>query len=191
MNFIACMIDVPDVIEMPLDELYFRWLYDQVANARLKNPAHTYWSLLRQLYTTEFVWYVPNDDNRVEEGKELRYEFLGASPDTMPDRIWLEEGSSFLEMLIALSRRLSFEEGRASSREWFWQMIDNIDLRRCDLEYQNYPIDVYAKSVLQMLNDRTYDCNGKGGLFPLNNIDIDQRDVELWYQMTYYLIERG
>lgn len=60
----------------PLDEQYLKWLYRQVASSKYRNPARTYWSLLRQLYTTEFVWTVPNDDNRVEDGRDLRYEFL-------------------------------------------------------------------------------------------------------------------
>lgn len=175
----------------PLDESYFCWLYVQVASTRLKNPARTFWHLLRQLYTTEFTWFIPNDDNRVEEGKALRYEFLEMNPDANPDPVWLEEGSSFLEMLVALSRRLSFEDERASSEEWFWQLMSNINLVITDSYYENGEPSKYVSDALQVVNDRTYDFHGKGGLFPLAHTEIDQAHVEIWYQMTYYLIERG
>ncbi len=46
----------------PLDERYFRWLCSQVVNVKLKNPSRTYWSLLKQLHTKEFVWIIPNDE---------------------------------------------------------------------------------------------------------------------------------
>lgn len=173
----------------PLDELYFRWLYVQVASARLKNPSRTYWCVLKHLYTNEFVWFVPNDDNRVEDGKELRFEFLEMHPDESPDHIWLEEGSSFLEMLIALSRRLSFASEGASSMEWFWQLMSNLDLVITDSEYDQQIFEI--DEAIKMLNERTYAFDGKGGLFPLEDTDIDQRHVEIWYQMNYYLIERS
>jgi hypothetical protein len=55
----------------PLEEAYFRWLCNQVVNVKLKNPSRTYWSLLKQLHSREFVWIIPNDDNRLEDGRYL------------------------------------------------------------------------------------------------------------------------
>lgn len=174
----------------PLDELYLQWLYTQVANARLKNPARTYWNVFRQLYRTEFVWIVGNDDNRIEDAKELRYEFLEANPHISPDANWMDEGAAILEVLIALSRRLSFAAERASSAQWFWELLRNVEVDYPDSEYvMDVPTDVAYK--LNVLNSRTYASNGKGGLFPLERTDTDQRQVEIWYQMQYYLIERG
>lgn len=174
----------------PLDELYLQWLYSQVANARLKNPARTFWGLMKQLYSSPFVYFVGNDDNRSIDGKELRYEFLDAMPDCNPDSNWLHEDASWLEVLTALSRRLSFADERASSAEWFWRLLANAGIDYPDSEYiKDAPLRVAEK--LDMLNNRTYDINGNGGLFPLERTDVDQRQVELWYQMQYYLIERS
>jgi hypothetical protein len=40
----------------------------------------------------------------------------------------------------------------------------------------------------QRVINRTYGPDGSGGLFPLHKPHIlDQRRVELWYQMQYYL----
>lgn len=176
----------------PLDELYFQWLYAQVANTRHKNPTRTHWALAKQLYTTEFFGHLPNDDNRVYEGIELRSEFLEMNPGYTPDLVWMQEGSSFLEMLIALSRRLSFADERASSAEWFWRLMSNLNIHDIpDSNYDHPGVREVVGRILQMVNDRTYDYNGRGGLFPLRETDIDQRHVELWYQMQYYLIERS
>jgi hypothetical protein len=38
--------------------------------------------------------------------------------------------------------------------------------------------------------NREYDPDGRGGLFPLDGTHANQREVELWYQMQAYIIER-
>lgn len=174
----------------PLDEVYFKWLYRQVAPLRLKNPARTYWSLLRQLFEREFVWFIPNDDNRAMDGVELRCEFLAHEKLEVDDRAtqeWLALGCSMLEMLIALSRRLSFVGGGASS-DRFWQMLHNVGLDIYnDLAWDGDQVE----PVIRRINERTYDENGNGGLFPLMETDINQQKVELFYQMNSYVMERG
>lgn len=173
----------------PIDEIYFKWLYRQVAPLRYKNPARTYWSLLRHLFEKEFVWFVPNDDNRAMDGVELRSEFLTKEnwpQDPIVDE-WLSLGCSMLEMLIAISRRLSFTGGGASA-DWFWHLLHNLDLDK--FNDASYDGD-YVELAVHRVNNRTYDKNGNGGLFPLKKTDIDQRGVELWYQLNSYVMERG
>lgn len=174
----------------PLDEQYLKWLYRQVASVRLKNPARTYWSLLRHLYTKEYVWLVPNDDNRVEDGRDLRYEFIEDN-EAHPDSNWLGIGCSILEMLIGLSRRLAFEaEGEPAG--WFWQLLDNLGLKDYSDARFNSSDELHNEidDILDRVIWRTYDSDGRGGLFPLNGACDDQREVELWYQMSHYLFER-
>src|SRR6187399_1189196 len=91
------------------DDQYLEWLYGEVANVRTRSRSRTYWSLLRQMYSTEFVWWVPNDDNRCADGKDLRYEFIDACGIQTVDDEWLEMGCSVLEMLVALARGAAFE----------------------------------------------------------------------------------
>lgn len=178
-------------MDEPLDESYLKWLYSQVASVRNRNPARTYWSLIRQLFTTEFTWSVPNDDNRVEDGRDLRLEFIEQF-NIVPDREWMAMGCSMLEMLIGLSRRLAFEsEGEVSG--WFWHLMDNLDLRHFnDRVYSGRERDIsdHVSVVLDQVIRRKYEFSGRGGLFPLKNPNEDQRDVELWYQMAHYLLER-
>lgn len=171
----------------PLDELYLEWLYSQVSPVKNRNPARTYWSLLRQLYKTEFVWLIPNDDNRVEDGRDLRYEFVDQHDLDDVDPFWMNLGCSMLEMLIGLSRRLSFEaEGEA--RVWFWHLIETLGLLYNDKEFSPR----HEKEVYRKLEDviwRNYASDGRGGLFPLSNPTQDQREVEIWYQLCSYLVE--
>lgn len=176
----------------PLDEEYLEWLYGQVASTRLRNPAKTHWALLCRLYKTEFDYFVPNDDNRAEDGRELRYEFLDDIDEDAP-LTWLDEPCSFLEMMIGLSRRLAFEAG-GQARGWFWHLMDNLNLRKYTDDLYDQRDDFMTgriNRVLERINRRDYEQDGSGGLFPLDNPREDQRDVEIWYQMNTYLLERA
>lgn len=173
-----------------LDELYLRWLQSQVSPVSVKNPARTYWKFLLQLYTKEFVWLVPNDDNRVGDARTLRDEFLDTVPEELHDEIWWHLGASVLEILVALSRRLAFMGG-GESRDCFWVMVENAGFPPVsDRDYMRDPDTVYeVDHILDRLVWRTYDYDGTGGLFPLQNPPKDQRKTELWYQMASYVIE--
>lgn len=175
----------------PLDEQYLQWLYGQVASVRLRNPSKTYWHLLRMLFTTEFVWLIPNDDNRMEDGRDLRREFTEDLGIRHPDPDWMILGCSLLEMLIALSRRLVFEaDGKAGTSEWFWHLIGNLNLANFnDVHYQEAQHKEYVQHVINDVIWRTYRDDGQGGLFPLREPREDQRTVELWYQLANYLLE--
>lgn len=168
-----------------LDELYLEWLYDQVADTKMKSPIKTYWKLLRQLYTKEFVWFVPNDDNRIEDGKDLRYEFIDQAELDDVDLSWVDLGCSMLELLVGLARRMDFESERFNISGAFWQLIDNLEIRADDT--RRFPDKV--NQALENVIYRTYDWNGHGGLFPLQHPAKDQRDVELWYQLSAYILE--
>lgn len=171
----------------PLDEAYFSWLYSQVSSLRVTAPTRTHNNLLRQLFRKEFVWFVANDDNRVEDGKFLRVDFMRLRR-VQPDDEWLDMGCSFLEMLIALSRRLAFEaEGKASS--WFWRLIEHLELE-IYTDFEGVP-EEYVNDILDRVIWRTYRPDGVGGLFPLKAPTRDQRNIEIWDQMSDYIYEES
>jgi len=175
-----------------LDETYFDWLYSEISSSRSTDPRKTHRKLAHILYVKEFIWLVPNDDNRVEDGKELRYEFLEEQEIRVPkkDSQWLELGCSMLEMLVALSRRYSFEVGRPPE-VLFWEMMRNLELHRFSdaALYKAEDVD-HISEVLDRVIWRKYNYNGGGGLFPLIYPESDQREVELWYQLSAYILER-
>ena len=157
----------------------------KVASVLEKDKSQTYWTLAKAMLQKEFVWFVPNDDNRLEDGRLLRYDFI-AEEELDADREWMELGCSFLEMLVALSYRLSFEDGQPAEF-WFAQLLDNLGLKDCTDASPYPPADI--DQVLDTVIWRTYRANGRGGLFPLRRPQQDQREVEIWYQLSAYLIE--
>lgn len=177
-------------MDAPLDDLYLEWLYNQVASVKQRIKARSYWSLFRQLYRKEFVWTVPNDDNRVEDGRDLRWDFIRANDIQNAEASWMRLPCSMLELLIGLSRRLEFEDDRPA-KEWFWILLGNLELDQCTDARYNEQIDVWVDTVLDKVIWRKYDRNGRGGLFPLQFSSRDQRKVELWYQLCAYLLENN
>lgn len=176
------------MIIKPLDELYFTWLYRQVANPDIEDKSLTFWKLLKELYTKEFVWLIPNDDNRLEDGKALRIEFIQEEGLRDVDPEWLQLGCSALELMVGLSRRLSFE-AEGEPYYWFWDLMENLNLHRYS-DDRRLPRK-HIQKVLDQVIFRTYERDGTGGLFPLNDPSQDQRKVELWYQLSAYVLERS
>lgn len=174
---------------MPLDETYFVWLYSQVGSIKIRNRSKTYWNLLRILYRKEFSWAeIERDGNRAQDGKDLRHDFLretGIEIDNTDG--WLDMPCSFLEMLIALSRKMAFEGGGETS-DWFWDLLNNLDLLGCTDAQPGE--EIITNHILDKVINRDYGENGAGGLFPLKSADEDQRNVEIWYQANKYLLER-
>jgi hypothetical protein len=169
----------------PLENQYFKWLCAKVIQVVHPTPSLTYKKLFHILHTTEFVWLVLGDDNRCEDGKELRDQFiLETNAPENPE--WMSIGCSVLEMLIAFSRRAEFQTGD-SAKQWFWEFLKNLGLDECndaDIE----PVNV--EEILERFIWRTYWPNGVGGLFPLENPKEDQRQVEIWYQYCAYLVDQ-
>ena len=148
--------------------------------------------LLNKLQRIEFYSLIPNDDNRVADGLYLRSMFEDEVGQNWPTS---SESCSVLEMLIGLARRLQFETVQSKWEktvgEWFWILIDNLGLSNCTdvVCYKDASVENTICSVINTMVSREYDSNGNGGLFPLINSEKDQRRVELWYQMTNYILE--
>ena len=170
----------------PLDELYFVWLCGQVTDVEIKNASRTYWKLFRQLYSKEFFWLIPNDDNRMEDGKDLRRQFANEHGLGEPDPEWMRLGCSVLELMVGLSRRLAFE-AEGEPHYWFWDLMKNLGLERYNdrRKIPNQTIDATLDQVIW----RTYSPSGEGGFFPLKHPSENQRNVELWYQLSAYVDE--
>ena len=170
----------------PIEDVYFNWLYQKVASVENPTPSLTYWTLLRDLHSTEFVWLISGDDNRCEDGLDLRREFY-RTVMIDADIPWMNLGCSVLEMLSAFGRRAEFDTN-LSSRQWFWVFLENLGLKDFNDAHPN--ITRHVDAVLQRLIWRTYQPNGHGGLFPLRSPQHDQRGVEIWYQFCEYLVDQ-
>lgn len=170
----------------PLELEYFNWLCAKVVRLRKTVPSESYWTLLETLHNTEFVWTLLGDDNRSEDGKELRAEFLIEAD--IPDNIeWRTiPGCSMLEMLIAFSRRAEFMNGE-KAKKWFWEFIENLGLKNYNDATGITPDDI--QETLEPMIWRTFEMDGRGGMFPMIHPHRDQRNVEIWYQFCDYLVD--
>ena len=68
--------------------------------------------------------------------------------------------------------------------QWFWKMISSLGLSSMSDDMFDKK---YATYVINRFLNREYEPNGKGGLFTINNCDEDLRNVEIWYQLCWYL----
>lgn len=163
----------------PIEDLYFNWLCAKVCEPKVP----VFLDLMRILYTTEYVWLLPEDQNRKEDGVELRTDFLRES-FMKSDPEWLDEPCSVLEMLIAFAKRAAFQTDH-TVKHWFWQFLNNLRLD----EYRRVGIDdeLIIREILYNFVWRIYAPNGDGGLFPIRDPKHDQRGVEIWYQFCEYL----
>ena len=165
----------------PYNPKYLSWL-----NAQIAVPVgnRTYLQLFAELHNKEFVWLIPNDDNRIADGMELRGEFFGQYNGDMS-----EEGASVLEVLIGLSRRIAFIAD-GDPEVWAWRLIMNLELDKFWDPLKSAAKVQDLDNRLETLIWRTYHSDGQGGFFPLAWADEDQRKVELWYQMNAFVEEQ-
>lgn len=175
--------------EGTLDDRYLEWIYGQIGAVRNRNPAKSYWRLAKQLYTVPFYYFVPNDDNRAADGCEMRMEFIDElGLQEIVDPAWIAMECSMLEMLVGLARRAAFET-YSDAGTWFRLFMRNLDLMGYTDAVWNTTIEREVNNTLERVMHRRYRANGVGGLFPLRLPGRDQRKVELWYQLSAYLLE--
>jgi hypothetical protein len=160
-----------------LDRDYFKWLTSQINTRKDKS----YNELFARMHETEFVWIVPNDDNRVQDGLDLRSEFLRGVHRQLPYPV------SILEVLVSLSRRVAWIAGGDAS-DWAWTLIENLRLER-SFDPLTKGKRNRIENVLYSLVWRTYERGGQGGFFPLLDPHEDQTKVEIWYQMNAFVNE--
>ena len=172
-----------------ISQAYFEWLIKQIRNRSMKS----YLGLFEILHNKEFVWTVAGDQHRVRDAMDLRVDFLNyrtdiSRKDVAAFKDEMINSATMLELIISLSRRVSFNSFKGTPDEWAWKLLSNIGL---NLKYDPLTDRAIRKidEILDTVIWRTYDRHGVGGFFPVENHPDDQRQVELWYQMNYYLIE--
>lgn len=176
-----------------MENPYFKWLCKKVKR-KGKNDI-TYTRLLEQLFGKPFYVVIPADENRALDGLNLRNQYIqhtGEEPDILFERC------SWLELLIALSRRISFvlceESDSKHASQYFWMLLHNLGIDNLD---DNCPgwgdekAEIYIWNVLKKAENRSYTRSGFGGIFPLKYSQNDQREVEIWYQMHAWISENN
>lgn len=153
---------------------------------------NNYSLLLSKLQHTEFIFFVPNDDNRAVEGVALRDVFSEEVDLDFAEWAHIYRAPcSVLEMMLALAYRMTGIVGIDDNTKWFWEMIYNLGFEEfTDDEYYFKGGHAAVGKTLELFMERRIDENGNGGLFPLRNPKENQREIEIWYQMNHYLSEK-
>lgn len=174
-----------------INDEYFAWLSNTVCENRYAKQI-SYCRLLTYLHNTDFRYSIPMDENRAEEGINLRYRFAMTNGyEQCIDWVLTALGGpcSVLELMVALALYCEeniMDDPSVGNRtgQWFWGMVTNLGLgSMIDSHYDEAAVE----EIVTRFMDRKYSPNGKGGLFTVRNCDCDLRDVEIWHQMCWYL----
>lgn len=171
---------------------YFNWMYNIVCADRFSRDI-SYRKLLMHLHNTAFTYSIKRDSNRADDGVSLRYRFALSMgyDETLEHDIhhYITSPCSVFEMILALAIRCEeniMDDTAFGNRtgQWFWGMIVNLGLgSMTDDQFDK----LYTDEVVSRFLDREYKPNGDGGLFTIKNCDRDLRNVEIWFQLCYYL----
>lgn len=167
---------------------YFEWIYNLVSGDRFAKEI-SYRKLLMVLHRTEFIFSIPKDRNRAEDGIALRRRFTTACGYEDMSRYLYTRPCSVLEMMVALAIRCEeniMDDARVGDRtaQWFWGMIQNLGLGSMkDISFDQQ----FVEDRIDRFLNREYDSDGRGGLFTIRHCSRDLRKVEIWYQLCWYL----
>lgn len=166
---------------------YFEWLCELINYKRFSRRL-SYRKLLMHLHNIEFTWFIPHDDNRADDGIQLRRRYCLVREDPTL-RTYLQGPCSVLEMMVALAVRCEewiMDDAQLGNRtgQWFWGMIHNLGLSpMSDSKFDREFVD----TIIARLLNRDYEPDGAGGLFTVKHCDYDMRKVEIWCQLSWYL----
>jgi hypothetical protein len=163
---------------------YLEWLTLQVGGVEI-NDVHPLCNLMHQ---KEFVWFVANDDNRIEDALDLRLEFLYDQGLPVPSDALRLVHVSVLEVLVALSRRMEFFCGGEAPR-WAWVLLEHLNLTSYRGRITPKKREEIAE-ILERLIWRQYNEDGTGGFFPLAWPKENQTKIEIWYQLQNWIGEQ-
>lgn len=174
-----------------LSNNYFDWMCSLISDK--EHDSSDYYKLLSYLNDIEFTYIIPMDENRAIDGVDFRYRFAYENHFSREfiDRYLSNRPCSVLEMMVSLAFACEeniMDDPKFGNRtgKWFWGMIDNLGLGKMTDDV--FDVKRVDKVITKFL-DRKYQSNGKGGLFTLKHCRYDLREVDIWYQMMWYLVE--
>lgn len=170
---------------------YFEWMINIVCGKRFSGRV-TYKKLLSFLHMIPFRYEMRSDENRAEDGVDLRWRFAvdtGRENQNCWIRDCLEGPCSVLEMMAALAIRIEetiMDNPALGDRtgQWFWSMITTMGLGAMNDNNFNRKS---AGNIVNTFLDRQYESDGDGGLFRIRGIDVDLTKVDIWTQLCWYL----
>lgn len=184
-----------------LSELYLNWLL-RLINAD-NYQGKSYIKLCSLLNKIPFNPVMKLDTNRNSDVQSLlRETYIQSQSDwyrlneqfdeIMDLQTW---PVSFLELIISLAMRIDLDfmreiNGIDNTRIYFWILVRNLGFLSFDDDDWNEDCIISVVNRLNIVQERKYDFNGNGGLFPLENTEIDQRNVQIWNQLCQFVSQK-
>ncbi|MBP5596316.1 MAG: hypothetical protein J6Y02_13095 [Pseudobutyrivibrio sp.] len=182
-----------------LSELYLVWLLNLINADNYKGKS--YIKLCSLLNKVPFEPVIKLDENRLSDVQSLLREtyiqsqsewYRLTNDDIMELPTW---PVSFLELIISLAMRIDLDfmreiNGIDNTRIYFWVLVRNLGILEFDDEHWGEDAIISIVNRLNIVQDRKYDFNGNGGLFPLENAEMDQRNVQIWNQLCQFVNQR-
>ena len=174
-----------------IKESYLNWLC-AIGGSEHNTFNGRYNILFKTLHEIPFTIILERDNNRLSDAFRLREMFKDSTCYAVYDCID-NMPVSFLEILISLALHMEFNmsssEDINETCKWTWVLLTNLNLEWFDDTRWDDSSEIEVHYICQRVMDRTYESNGEGGIFPLKACKDDQRTVELWYQLNYFLNE--
>lgn len=157
------------------------WIFEIV-------DGYDYKCLLRQLMLIEFHSDIWLDNNLMKAVYEFRSR-MGSDydgPDSSPSVLEI-----FVVLAVHCEDKIMHDDDRGNrTSDWFWVILENLGL-------DDYNDNRYASRIAERVEDiidiflsRDYEYDGSGGsAFPLREPLSDMRDVDLWQQLNWWLVE--
>lgn len=182
-----------------LNELYLNYLLRLINADNYREKSYT--KLCSLLYKIPFKPILTLDNNRSYDVQSLiRETFIQSQSEWYrlenDELIMLPNlPISFLELIISLAMRIDMDFMREvnevdNSRVYFWIIIKNLGFLVYDDEHWGEDSIISIVNRLNIVQDRKYDFDGNGGLFPLKNAKEDQRNVQIWNQLCQFVNEK-
>lgn len=175
------------LLEEQVKSDYFEWMYDLMCEDRFTRTI-SYRQLFMFLHDTEFVYFIPYDENRAVDGMTLRYHYCQIH-DCEDLEQYLTGPCSVLEMMVALAVRCEesiMDDPTKGDRtsQWFWTMVTNLGLgAQSDDNFNEWLVN----DIVTRFLDRDYEPDGRGGLFTVRGWHRDMRTAEIWHQLMAYI----
>ena len=173
-----------NTISKCIKEDYYSFLINKVYS---HNPLG-YEKLLSLLFDTPFIPIMDMDNNRAEDGENMRYLYSIDQYQVYPRRFinsaLNELGEcNMLELMIGLAERVAVHI-IGDTKDLFWEMVYSLGLSR----YNNNNYDeASVRYILDRFMAREYGPDGNGSLFYIKGYKGDMRKLEIWYQVFAYL----
>lgn len=133
--------------------------------------------LARYLFQVDYIWTIPMDKNRAQDGIDLRC--LYANLNRLEEDIFGDKPCSMLEFLIAFAMRIENDfmgkAGEDNTPRWFYDMLTSLGIA----------VDLKIFDRARVDHALVKFFNHQKSLFTVPGIDISH--LELWEQLNAWL----